>query len=57
MPATGLVLRRSEVPAARLGEARLGQVAWVARPADRSDADDLSMKVLVGWHPGEREAA
>ena len=37
-----LVLRAAEVPAAVLGRGvTLGQVAWLPRPADGTDADEL----------------
>lgn len=52
-----LVLKRDEVPSARLGEARVGHTAWVAPGKDRSDADDLCMRTVTGWRPGLLEAA
>jgi type VI secretion system protein ImpH len=51
------VLRRSEVPAARLGEARLGRTAWVA-PRRERDGDDLRVSAVVGLAAdGPRAAA
>ncbi|TCN34105.1 type VI secretion system baseplate subunit TssG [Sinorhizobium americanum] len=52
-----LVLKRDEVPPARLGEARIGHTAWVAPRKDRSDAEDLCMRTVNGWRPGMLEAA
>ncbi|MQW89737.1 type VI secretion system baseplate subunit TssG [Sinorhizobium saheli] len=52
-----LVLKRDEVPSARLGEARVGHTAWVAPGKDRSDADDLCMRTVNGWRPELLEAA
>jgi type VI secretion system protein ImpH len=51
------VLRRSEIPAARLGEARLGRIAWLC-PDRADDAADLRLRAVVGL-PAEpsREAA
>ncbi|NNH32030.1 type VI secretion system baseplate subunit TssG, partial [Rhizobium sp. SEMIA 4085] len=51
-----LVLRRDEVPAAKMGAARIGQIAWLARPKDRSDADDLCIRTIIGWRPEMPEA-
>lgn len=51
------VLRAGEVPAARLGEAELGRVAWLA-PRGGRDADDLCLRAVVGLAPeGPRAAA
>jgi type VI secretion system protein ImpH len=51
------VLRRAEVPAARLGDATLGRVAWIAPRRDR-DADDLCIRAVVGLAAeGARAAA
>lgn len=44
-----LVLAADEVPRAKLGHARLGRTSWVARPAERGDADDLRLRTVVGW--------
>ncbi|WP_086998864.1 type VI secretion system baseplate subunit TssG [Rhizobium sullae] len=52
-----LVLRRDEVPAAKMGAARIGHIAWLARPKDRSDADDLCIRTIIGWRPEMPEAA
>ncbi len=53
-----VILKRDEVPAAKLGAARLGRTSWLARPADRGDADDMRMRSVVGWRDGgERMAA
>ncbi|WP_106797488.1 type VI secretion system baseplate subunit TssG [Rhizobium sp. H4] len=52
-----LVLRRDEVPAAQLGKARLGHIAWLAPKPDRGDAADLCMRTLVGFRPEIAEAA
>ena len=43
-----LVLAAEEVPAAELGGVRLGRTAWLARPAERGDADDLRLRTIVG---------
>ena len=42
-----LVLRHAEIPAARLGDAVLGHIAWLAPRRDR-DADDLRIRAVVG---------
>ncbi len=52
-----LVLKRDEIPSARLGEARIGHTAWVAPPKDRGDAEDLCMRTVIGWRPETLEAA
>jgi type VI secretion system protein ImpH len=52
-----LVLKRDEIPPARLGEARIGHTAWVAPPKDRGDAEDLCMRTVTGWRPEMLEAA
>lgn len=51
------VLRRDEVPPARIGASHLGRTAWLARPAGREDADDMCMRSIVGWRPQAAEAA
>ncbi len=51
-----LVLKRAEVPAARLGAARLGRSGWLSPPADGPDAEDMVMRTLVGWRPAEEAA-
>ena len=52
-----LVLKRDEIPSARLGEARIGHTAWVAPSRDRGDAEDLCMRTVNGWRPEIMEAA
>ena len=52
-----LVLKRNDVPAARIGAMRIGHIAWLARPKDRGDADDLCMRTIIGWRPKMPEAA
>jgi type VI secretion system protein ImpH len=52
-----IVLRRDEVPPARLGEACLARTAWLAPPAGRGDAEDMRLRTAVGWHPRSMEAA
>jgi type VI secretion system protein ImpH len=42
-----LVLRGQDVPAARLGSARLGRTAWLA-PVPVADRDDLVMRGFTG---------
>jgi type VI secretion system protein ImpH len=51
-----LVLARASVPAARLGEARLGRTAWLPRGCAAADADDMLVRTMVGWR-GEAERA
>jgi type VI secretion system protein ImpH len=52
-----LLLRREEIPAARLGAARLGHAAWVA-PRREADAADLRLGAVVGLaSEGARAAA
>ena len=52
-----LVLRRSDVPSARLGVAALGHTAWLA-PRATGDADDLRIPAIVGLAAeGARAAA
>ncbi|WP_269932869.1 type VI secretion system baseplate subunit TssG [Aminobacter sp. HY435] len=46
-----LVLARQDVPAARLGSARLGRTAWLAPPEERDDAEDMRLRTIVGWRP------
>jgi type VI secretion system protein ImpH len=51
------VLRRAEVPAARLGAARLGRTAWIA-PRRIADAADLCLRAVAGLAAeGPRAAA
>jgi type VI secretion system protein ImpH len=51
-----VVLRRAEVPAARLGKAKLSRTAWLAPPADGGDAEDFLLRTAVGWRPSASEA-
>ena len=52
-----LLLRRAEVPAARIGTSRLGRTAWLDRRRD-DDAGDLRMRAVVGLAAeGTRAAA
>jgi type VI secretion system protein ImpH len=52
-----LLLRRAEIPAARLGAARLGHAAWLA-PRREADAADLRLAAVVGLAAeGARAAA
>lgn len=51
-----LVLASAAVPAARLGEAKLGRTAWLPRPHGAPDAEDMHVRILVGWR-SEREGA
>jgi len=46
-----LVLARQDVPAARIGAARLGRTAWLAPPSERDDAEDMRLRTVVGWRP------
>lgn len=46
-----VVLARDEVPAARIGAARLGRTAWLAPGREREDADDMRLRTIVGWRP------
>jgi type VI secretion system protein ImpH len=41
------VLRRADIPAARLGATRIGRTAWMA-PARAADASDLRLRAVVG---------
>ncbi len=51
------ILRARDVPAARIGAARIGRTAWVA-PARAADARDLRLRAIVGLAPeGARAAA
>jgi type VI secretion system protein ImpH len=52
-----LVLRRDEVPAARVGTARIGYTAWLAPPENRVDADNMRIRTIVGWRAEKAEAA
>ncbi|MEO5757527.1 MAG: type VI secretion system baseplate subunit TssG [Mesorhizobium sp.] len=44
-----IVLAREAVPPPRLGTVQLARTAWLARPAERGDADDLRLRTIVGW--------
>jgi len=46
-----VVLAREEVPPGRIGTAQLGRTAWLARPEERGDAEDMRMRTVVGWRP------
>ena len=46
-----IVLAREAVPPPRIGTVQLGRTAWLARPAERGDADDLRLRTIVGWRP------
>ena len=50
-----LVLRRDEVPAPRLGRARLGRTAWL-RADHAADPDDLRLPRVLGRTEGRRAA-
>ncbi|MEI9430420.1 type VI secretion system baseplate subunit TssG [Mesorhizobium sp. Cs1299R1N3] len=52
-----IVLARDDVPPPRVGTVQLGRTAWLERPADRGDADDLRLHTIVGWRPEMAEAA
>jgi type VI secretion system protein ImpH len=46
-----IVLAREAVPQPRMGVVQLGRTAWLARPAERGDADDMRLRTIVGWRP------
>lgn len=46
-----IVLAREAVPPPRIGAVQLGRTAWLARPIERGDADDLRLRTIVGWRP------
>ncbi|SFT71824.1 type VI secretion system baseplate subunit TssG [Mesorhizobium sp. YR577] len=52
-----IVLARQEIPAAKLGTARLARTTWLPQKSERADAEDLLMRVAVGWRPEMAEAA
>jgi len=52
-----IVLAREAVPPPRVGTVQLGRTAWLARPAERGDADDLRLRTIVGWRPEIAEGA
>jgi type VI secretion system protein ImpH len=46
-----IVLAGEAVPPARIGTVQLGRTTWLARPAERGDADDMRLRTIVGWRP------
>ncbi|TPJ40055.1 type VI secretion system baseplate subunit TssG [Mesorhizobium sp. B2-6-5] len=46
-----IVLAREAVPPPRIGAVQLGRTAWLARPAERGDADEMRLRTIVGWRP------
>jgi len=46
-----IVLAREAVPPPRIGTVQLGRTAWLARPAERGDADEMRLRTIVGWRP------
>ncbi|WP_292640427.1 type VI secretion system baseplate subunit TssG, partial [Mesorhizobium sp.] len=46
-----IVLARDAVPPSRIGAIQLGRTAWLARPPERGDADDMRLRTIVGWRP------
>ncbi|BCG82020.1 type VI secretion system baseplate subunit TssG [Mesorhizobium sp. 113-3-3] len=52
-----IVLARDAVPPPRVGTVQLGRTAWLARPVEKGDADDLRLHTIVGWRPQMAEAA
>jgi len=52
-----IVLAREAVPLPRVGTVQLGRTAWLARPSEKGDADDLRLHTIVGWRPEMAEAA
>lgn len=52
-----IVLARDEVPPARLGEAQLGRIAWVAPRKEGGDAQDMRLRTIVGWRPEQAGVA
>ncbi|MER8482083.1 type VI secretion system baseplate subunit TssG [Mesorhizobium sp. M1322] len=46
-----IVLAREAVPQPRIGAVQLGRTTWIARPAERGDADDMRLRTIVGWRP------
>ncbi|RUV81721.1 type VI secretion system baseplate subunit TssG, partial [Mesorhizobium sp. M1A.F.Ca.IN.020.32.1.1] len=51
------VLARDAVPPPKIGTVQLGRTSWLARPAEKGDADDLKLRTVVGWRPEMAEAA
>ena len=52
-----IVLAGDAVPAPRLGTVQLGRTAWLPRPIEKGDADDLRLRAIVGWRPEMAEVA
>ncbi|WP_376705358.1 type VI secretion system baseplate subunit TssG [Mesorhizobium sp. ISC25] len=52
-----IVLARDAVPPPRIGTVQLARTAWLARPAERGDADDMRLRTLVGWRQEGAEVA
>ena len=52
-----IVLAREAVPPPKIGTVQLGRTAWLARPVDKGDAEDLRLRTIVGWRPEMAEAA
>jgi type VI secretion system protein ImpH len=46
-----IVLAREAVPPARIGTVQLGRTAWLARPGEWGDAEDMRLRTIVGWRP------
>ncbi|TIS56992.1 type VI secretion system baseplate subunit TssG [Mesorhizobium sp.] len=46
-----IVLARDAVPPPRIGAIQLARTAWLARPAESGDADDLRLRTVVGCRP------
>ena len=46
-----IVLAAEDVPRAQIGSAQLGRTAWLARPPERGDAEDMRLRTIVGWRP------
>ncbi|MDX8490245.1 type VI secretion system baseplate subunit TssG [Mesorhizobium sp. VK22B] len=52
-----IVLARDAVPPPKIGTVQLSRTSWLARPAEKGDADDLKLRTIVGWRPEMAEAA
>ncbi|RWM75760.1 MULTISPECIES: type VI secretion system baseplate subunit TssG [Mesorhizobium] len=52
-----IVLAREAVPPPRIGAVQLSRTTWLARPAERGDADDMRLRTIVGWRPEMAEVA
>ncbi|TIQ00409.1 MAG: type VI secretion system baseplate subunit TssG [Mesorhizobium sp.] len=52
-----IVLAREAVPPPLIGAVQLGRTTWLARPAERGDADDMRLRTIVGWRPEMAEVA